>query len=98
MFICLAGVYTYVSKIVKTYYSAPSLDITKMDRYSAKGNLYSNYPKLGQKENGNYIYLYIQWDELKSAWNKRSKIKIDSFDRKNQMIQFTLIRYLASKI
>jgi len=84
-------------KVVNEYYAVSGNDTTKLDPFTSRGNRYTNDPRSGEKENGNYVYMYIQWDELRMAWSKRSKISFDSLDRKRQVIRFTLIRFLASK-
>jgi hypothetical protein len=84
-------------KVVHNYYAVSPLDTAKLDHFTSKGNRYIHYPRSYEKENGNYIYIYIQWDELRMAWNKRSKISFDSLDKKKQNIKFTLIRFLASR-
>lgn len=97
LFVCISGIYFYMHKVVHDYYTVSPVDTTKLDHYTSKGNRYVNYPNNLEKENGNYIYIYIQWDELRMTWNKRSRINFDSLDKKRQQIKFTLIRFLASK-
>jgi hypothetical protein len=95
--LCLATIFIYLNRTVRTYYSVAPFDTAKMDHYTSRGNRYIHYPQFHQKENGNFIYLYVQWDELRETWNQRSNIRFDSLDRKGQDLKFTLIRYLASK-
>jgi O-antigen ligase len=97
LFISISGIYLYMHKTIREYYEVSPVDTTKLDHYTSKGNRYIHYPESHGKENGNYIFTYIQWDELRMAWNKRSRINFDSLDRKKQMVRFTLIRFLASK-
>ncbi|HWY98986.1 MAG TPA: O-antigen ligase family protein [Bacteroidia bacterium] len=47
-------------------------------------------------ENGHIVGNYIAPNELKREWGKRSKISFDSLDRKGNILQYTLIRYLTS--
>ena len=97
LFVIVGGIYIYLHKVVHEYYAVSVIDTTKLDPFSSKGNRYTNYPAYKDKENGNYVYLYLQWGELRMAWDKRSKISFDSLDKKKQQIKYTLIRFLASK-
>jgi O-antigen ligase len=97
LIICIGGISIYMQKVVHEYYTASPVDTAKLDHFTLQGNRYVNYPRIKEKENGNYIFVYIQWDELRKSWNSRSRINFDSLDRRNQQIKFTLIRFLASR-
>ena len=97
LFACTGGIFLYLHKTVHNYYSVSDIDTALLDHYTARGNRYIHYPKVHEKENGNIVYIYIQWDELRNAWNKRSRINFDSLDRKGQQIKYTVIRFLSSK-
>jgi hypothetical protein len=72
------------------------VDISKLDKQTVNGTPYNLNTGDTYTENGHYVYQYICWKELKTEWNKRSKIPIDSFDLKGNAIQYTLIRYMTS--
>jgi hypothetical protein len=91
------GIYLYIQSVIRDYYRAPPLDLSKLEQYTSRGNKYINNTNDLSTENGNYLWIYIQWDELREAWNKRSVIPLDSLDRKNQRIVNTLVRFLTSK-
>lgn len=62
------------------------------------GKPYIHFDTLGQRENGNYVYINIELDELKREWAKR--FPEDSFDYASQhnIERYNvLVRYLASK-
>lgn len=65
--------------------------------YTPNGNPYFFIKESKEVENGNKVWYYIQEDELRKEWNKRSSICFDCFDFKGNNIKFTLIRYLTSK-
>jgi hypothetical protein len=65
--------------------------------YTSRGNPYVHDYYSLETENGNMLWLYVQWDEMRSAWSKRSKIPLDSLNKKNQPLAFTVVRYLTSK-
>lgn len=87
----------YFSGMVKDYYKVNPVDFTKLDKVSPLGHPYLHNLVNRQTENGNYLFIYIQPDELRDAWSKRSSIPFDGKDKKNQLIINTLVRYLTSK-
>lgn len=64
--------------------------------YTAQMNLYEHYPEIEIYENGYPVYMNYCPYELKPAWNERSSIPLDSLDKKGQLIQGTVIRYMTS--
>ncbi len=92
-----AGLVLSVRSVVKDYYHVNPVDYKKLEMTTSRGNPYAHDYYNLETENGNLLWLYVQWDEMKSAWNKRSKIPIDSLDKKNQPLIYTVVRYLTSK-
>jgi hypothetical protein len=82
---------------VKDYYKVNPVDFSKLEKVSPLGHPYLHNLVDRQTENGNYLYIYIQFDELREAWSKRSSIPFDGRDKRNQLIPNTLIRYLTSR-
>jgi uncharacterized membrane protein len=93
--IAFSGIYIY--HVVKDYYRVNPVDFSKLEKMSPQGHPYLHNLTDRTTENGNYLYLYIQFDELREAWSRRSPLPFDSLDKKNQLVANTLIRYLASK-
>jgi hypothetical protein len=87
----------YISRIVKDYYRVNPVDFSKLEKVSSRGHPYRHDTLSRQTENGNYLYIYLQMEELQDAWNKRSSIPFKGRDRKNQLILNTLVRYMTSK-
>ncbi len=83
--------------IVHDYYRVNPVDFKSLDKFSARGNLYLNDSLSRQTENGNYLWIYVQMDEMRLAWNKRSRIPLDSLNKKREVCAFTVIRFLSSK-
>jgi hypothetical protein len=79
------------------YYNVKPLDTNKLNPFTSNGNPYIHDVDDWQIENGNKVWVYVCQKELKTEWNKRSKIKYDSLDLKKQPIYMTLIRYMTSK-
>ncbi len=82
---------------VKSYTKVNKIDLSSLDKQTALGNDYTHNPDEYQVENGSYIGLYIQWDEMREAWNKRSTLNYDGNDNRQQLLRYTLQRYLNSK-
>jgi hypothetical protein len=97
MLVVTGGVFLYLRTVVRDFYKIEPVDITKLELNTSRGNLYEHNPMLKQTENGHYLWLYVQWDELRESWNARSRIKFDSNDLRVQPVKFTLIRFLTSK-
>ncbi len=68
-----------------------------LDKYTANGNKYTHDFNNIYLENGYHVGYYQCEKELKKEWNKRSKIKYDSTDKRGYKIKYTLERYLTSK-
>jgi hypothetical protein len=87
----------YLHSVIRDFQRMIPLDLSKLEQYTSRGNKYTHNTTDLATENGNYLWMYIQWDELRETWNKRSRIPFDSLDRKNQRIVNTLVRFLTSK-
>jgi len=87
----------YISRIVQDYYKVNSIDFSKLEKVSPSGHPYIHNTLSRETENGNYLYIYIQFEEMQDAWSKRSSIPFKGRDKRNQEIVNTLIRYLSSK-
>jgi hypothetical protein len=70
-------------------YSAP------LPAKTALGNPYKH--SFGMIENGHYVDAFLCEDEVRSTWNQRSSLSIDSADGKGHPVFTTLVRYLNSK-
>ena len=91
------GILLSLRSIVTDYYRVIPVDFTKLEKNTSRGNPYIHNIHSRQTENGNYLWIYIQWDELRSSWKKRSAIPFDSLNKKNETIAYTVVRYLTSK-
>lgn len=61
------------------------------------GRAYLQDTVFGLAENGNFITININDEELQKEWNMRSSIPLDGHDKRNNNLRYTLLRYLASK-
>jgi len=64
---------------------------------SAQGEKYIHQSSNFQTENGNRIFINIAPFELENAWVTRTNRPLLQKDARGQLVQTTLIRYLASK-
>jgi hypothetical protein len=91
------GIFFYLHSVISDYHRVAPLDLSMLEQYTSRGNKYVHNKRDLSTENGNYLWIYIQWDEMREAWNKRSNIPFDSLDKKNNKIINTLVRFLTSK-
>lgn len=86
----------YTLVILHQFYSVESIPAGILQERSMKGNLYMHDLSNKEIENGHYTYLYINEDELREAWNRRSRINYDSTTTSG-FNKFVLFRYITSK-
>jgi len=87
----------YLLSIGYTFLNTPSVEFSKLDKFTPRGNSYYHDTLNFKSKNGKWAGLYICDKELRQSWSKRSKLPLDSLDQKKQILRFTLISYLASK-
>ena len=97
IFVVTAGFIFAVKSIISDYYAIKPVDLTKLDKFTSRGNPYINNTYAGETENGTYRWIYIQWAEMRAAWNRRSSMPFDGPNKKGDTVSFTVIRYLTSK-
>jgi hypothetical protein len=86
----------YIAYVVNQFYTVETIPPNiKLER-TKKGNLYSQDFDNKQLENGHYTFLYINVDELREVWPKRSTINYDSTSASG-FDKYVLLRYLTSK-
>lgn len=96
-FVLIVGSVFYLKNVYHRYKGIDTFDYEKLEFYSAAGNPYFHDTTCLQTENGHFVYLYVQQEELEKAWNYRSALPLDSTDKKGQPVYGTLVRYLTSK-
>lgn len=72
-------------------------DINSAPKMTAEGNPYKHELNQFRDVYGNYIFTYWCEVELKREWNKVSNFDYDGIDKREQVLRFTLLRYMASK-
>ena len=84
-------------KLLQSVKTCDPIVYEELDQFTALGNPYFHDTSSHQLENGHLVWMYVNQDEMESAWNKRSSIKYHDLDNKNQPLFGTLMRYLTSK-
>lgn len=87
----------FANQVISEELIAPEVDFSSLEERTALGNPYYHDTSSTWHENGHYIYIYICEPELQQAWNKRSDIPYKGYDNRDQMLKYTLIRFLNSK-
>ena len=92
------GLFWYLTERVRQYTTAKEKpDITRFEKFTARGNPYLHDTLYFGKENGMWVGLYYCPAELPAAWAERSSLDYMGKDRKGQSLMATLVRYLNSK-
>lgn len=95
-FLFVAG-FLYLRGISRTVNHVNPVDLNSLEKTTSLGNPYWHDLTNPQVENGQYVWLYVATDELREAWNQRSRFNFDGKDKAGQEIKYTLIRFLTSK-
>jgi len=75
----------------------PKPQITGLERTRYGNPYYHDFENL-RLENGHLVYWFIAEDELRKAWNNRSRLDFDGYDYQGSpYFKGTIFRYLASK-
>jgi hypothetical protein len=88
--------FLYVRSVVIDLTNRPEVDLNNLPTHTKLGNPYRHDTINFGVEDGRYIGLFFAEEELKEAWNERSKIDFYGKDKATQDIQYTIIRYLNS--
>jgi len=79
------------------FQSGEPIIYSELELYSPNGNPYFHDTLSSQLENGHFVWLYVNQEEMAKEWEWRSAIPYDSLDKKSQPMFGTLMRYLTSK-
>ncbi|MFA5330731.1 MAG: O-antigen ligase family protein, partial [Prolixibacteraceae bacterium] len=86
----------YIGYVIQQFYTIETIPVNIDSQKTSLGNNYLNDFKNKQLENGHYIFLYINENEMREYWNKRSTYKYDSAYQSGYNKNI-LYRYLTSK-
>lgn len=86
----------YLTKNINEFYKIEDVSKEELEQKTKQGNLYHHNFDDKQLENGHYVFLFICEEELREAWNNRSKINYDTYEDPG-FNKYALFRYLTSK-
>jgi len=86
----------YIGFVVHQFYDIETLPEDIVHEKTSKGDYYYHELDNKQLENGHFVFLFIDGDGLREAWNKRSQINYDSTSASG-FNHYVLFRYLTSK-
>jgi hypothetical protein len=86
-----------INTAIKKVFIKHQTDKQHLDKFTSQHNLYFNNLNNTETENGYPVWVYVCDTELKTYWEKRSKLAFDGTDKKKQLLRYTLIRFLSSK-
>ncbi|HRZ41201.1 MAG TPA: O-antigen ligase family protein [Bacteroidales bacterium] len=68
-----------------------------LERYSASGNPYFHDTVSWLNENGNLVWIYVAEEEMRAAWNRRSRVPYDHQLESGYRTGDILLRFLSSR-
>ncbi len=97
LFAIIAFPIAYLYYAIDRFYNVDPLEISKLEKFTAEGNVYEHDVNKQITENGHYVWIYVCDKELEEEWNKRAELKYNESDNHGYVVKYTLIRYLTSK-
>ncbi len=97
LFIIPSLLFVFVRDTINDYYDVKPVNFSELDKTTALGNHYCHDTINFGVEEGKYVGLYLSRKELRKSWNKRSSFDFNGKDKNEQIIKYTIIRYLSSK-
>ena len=86
----------YIGYVVHQFYDIETLPKDIVHEKTSKGDYYYHELDNKQLENGHFVFLFIDGEGVREAWNRRSQINYDSTSASG-FNRYVLFRYLTSK-
>ena len=83
--------------IVKPMVEVKPVDFSALEKKTAQGNFYWHDTIHNPVEDGKYVGLYYNRNELREAWSQRSELPLEGVTANGEILEATLARYLTSK-
>ena len=93
----IAAIVVAVWVVVKPMVEVKSVDFSTLEKTTAQGNPYWHDTIHNPVEDGKYVGLYYNRNELREAWSQRSELPFDGATADGENLEATLARYLTSK-
>lgn len=102
VFILLLGVFVFIAyQLIHTEYkrvhNIEKVNFGELPKSTIHGTVYKHDTTNKETVNGHYIYINVSPWELQQSWDKRSETAYFGQTKKGWPLQWTLIKYLASK-
>ena len=86
-----------VAHFVKPLLKVEPVDFSTLEKKTAQGNYYWHDTVCYPVEDGKYVGLYFNRNELHEAWSLRSDLPMEGTTTNGEDLEMTLARYLTSK-
>lgn len=96
LLILSAGIILVVP-LIKLQFDKPEISSNILLEKTLEDRTYYSIPDNLQTQNGNYVWHYIQLEELKREWNLRSSRKLANDEGLGSLFIGRIIRYMTSK-
>ena len=93
----IAAVVAVVMSVVKPLIEVKPVDFSTLEKKTAQGNYYWHDTVCFPVEDGKYVGLYFNRNELREAWSMRSNMPFEGTTTNGENLETTLARYLTSK-
>lgn len=93
----IAAIVVAVWVVVKPMVEVKPVDLSTLEKTTAQGNPYWHDTIHNPVEDGKYVGLYYNRNELREAWSQRSELPFDGATADGENLEATLARYLTSK-
>ncbi|MBQ6307419.1 MAG: O-antigen ligase family protein [Bacteroidales bacterium] len=93
----IAALVVVVMSVVKPLIEVKPVDFSTLEKKTAQGNYYWHDTICFPVEDGKYVGLYFNRNELREAWSMRSDMPLEGTTASGENLETTLARYLTSK-
>lgn len=93
----IAAVVAVGMSVVKPLIEVKPVDFSTLEKKTAQGNYYWHDTICFPVEDGKYVGLYFNRNELREAWLMRSNMPFEGTTTNGENLETTLARYLTSK-
>lgn len=93
----IAAIVVVLMVAIKPMIEVKPVDFNSLEKKTAQGNYYWHDTVCFPVEDGKYVGLYFNRNELREAWSMRSNLPYESPTANGEHLETTLVRYLTSK-
>ena len=93
----IAAIVVAVWVVAKPMVEVRPVDFSTLEKTTAQGNPYWHDTIHNPVEDGKYVGLYYNRNELRETWSQRSELPFDGTTADGENLEATLARYLTSK-